>query len=158
MLIKDFENIRRELEFMATNLIGETVKVYLRDPAIKGFLGHAYRDSMGVRVIDISPSVKTLADFYEIALHECGHHAEHVVEESKRPLEIEDLHKAEGAFYELTPDEVKERENDPRESEADNFMRGVDRIAQEVAHRLFGNDSIMTRIRVLKEIRFLKGE
>jgi hypothetical protein len=146
--------LRRELELMATNLIGETVILFLRDPAVKDYSGQAYRDSRGTRIIDVSPAMASASpsNFYLIVLHEVGHHIQHVLFEEKRLPVVEDRHKSEGAFWKLCLEKLTEYEGDPQEIEANHFMREMDRIAKQKAFDLYHNTEIETRIRVLKNI------
>ena len=158
LVFYDVESAWRELQLMAVGMIGQTTVIKLREPAAKNFSGHAYIDSRGVRVIDISPSVAAvgLDNFYLVVLHEIFHQIFDVKEEDKRPPIVDSMHNSEGAFFELDAAARAAYESDPREGEANDFMRQMNRIAIDHALAQFGNDEIMTRIRGLKNIRFEK--
>lgn len=151
----DLEAARQELQLMAKSMIQMTVVIRLREPATRDFGGHAYIDSRGVRCIDVHPLVAAfgLDRFYEVVLHEVCHHLYHVKEEDRLPPIIDEMYnEAGGAFFEMGAADLTAYQNDPREDEAKNFVREMNRVAKSKAISQFGNDEIRTRVRVLKNI------
>lgn len=154
----DVEAARRDLQLMATGMIGETTVIHLQQPIVKDFSGQAYRDSRGVRSIDISPAIAAagLDNFYITILHEIAHEIFHITKEERRPLESEIIHKTEGAFIERNSDDRAAYKSKPEEVEADSFAGQFDRRAHDMALAKFGNAEIKNRIRVLKNVHIQK--
>lgn len=158
LVFYDVEGMRRDLESMATCMIRETTVINLRPPIVSNFSGQAYRDSRGIRMIDIHPAAAAQgADkFYLIVLHEIAHHFFHVLKDAKRVPITEDMYRAKGAYIELNSEEDASYSTDPQEKEAESFTEQIDHYAIGKAFSKFGSTGIKMRIRVLKETTFEK--
>jgi hypothetical protein len=155
LVFYNLETARQELQLMAISMLQMTVVIRLREPATMQFRGNANIDHRGVRMIDIHPLEAALGldSFYEVVLHEICHHQYHVKEEDRRPPIIDTMYnEAGGAFFSLEGADFAAYIDDPREDEANNFVREMDRIAKDRAVSQFGNVDIRTRILVLQNI------
>lgn len=139
----------------------ESVMICLRKPINRDFQGQVYRNSKGVLVIDLHPDLESdLEQLFRTFVHEISHlhlHLGHLSFFEKRPLEIEQKHHSEGAFYRLSSEERKNYAEDPLEAEARDFSRAIESIVMEKA-KFLNETGIETRLRILSQIKILKSE
>src|SRR5687768_8993833 len=139
--MSDIADIKDLIRRMCISLVGQTVIVNWQPPLTIEAAGEVYLKNSVIN-ININP-VLSAEHAYKTALHEVGHCiAGHKLSERKLSPQFEKLYAEEGPFIEKTSDEWKEYSKSPDEVEAQNIADELDRIADGMAERLYGNSEI----------------
>jgi len=155
-MIENIEHLKTLMEVATESIVGRQVKIYLRSPIKKGFIGEAYIDTDGTPAMGIKPDIE-LKVFYFAWLEEISHiwlgHLDNMEPRITLPPELQKKYEANIPLLEANKaDEQKAYDEDPREQEAQSLAYSLDDLARRRAYNLFFTDAIETRIRVLANI------